>query len=96
MTEKELKAIEARCKVATGLIVAFRRLIDKIDPMPNSKLTMANTVPKMLCDWGRKTCDILEQQVLQSDKLIKAIRDRDDEIKLLKLICEDNDESPEY
>lgn len=39
---------------------AFRKLINMFDPIANSKLTKENTPMKMLADWGRKACDLMD------------------------------------
>lgn len=42
-------------------IEAFRKVIDNVDPVANSKMTHDNTPIKVLADWARMACKEIEK-----------------------------------
>lgn len=61
MTTNEFNAIRARCEAAKELSECFRKVINSFDPVANSTMTEETLPVKILADWGRKACDVLEK-----------------------------------
>ena len=98
MTEKELKAIEARCEAATEgpWKVGTYGGVFQDNGKETSAITLMYYKTGGTRDPGGVNTEFIAHARTDIPALIKAIRDRDEKIKLLESICEDNDESPEY
>ena len=55
--------------------IAFREVIEAAYPTPDSKDTPDTTIVKMLCDWGRQSCDELDKISRQRDLLLEASKE---------------------
>ena len=54
---------------AGEFVASFRRIINTADPAANSKITEDNKTVKVLADWGRIACDVIDQ--LEAEKGMK-------------------------
>lgn len=58
---KEALALLAEQPKAGEFAASYRRIINTADPMANSKIDRQNAPIKILADYGRKACDMLDR-----------------------------------
>ena len=58
---------------ASEFTKSFHKIINLVDPVPNSPITVENKEDKVLADWARKACDLLTAQQQQIKQLEKRL-----------------------
>lgn len=79
MAPDELNVIKERYEAAKAFPDAFRKVINTFDPIANSPLTGENTPTKILADWARKACQLMDNSdsldcIAEIERLRKLVK----------------------